>query len=169
MVQARRTSSNLLEPPQCRAGKVCRGLSQDVGVVCAARLPWHRRAAERTRCVEFFHLSSVWVDGAEPARTYMGSKVCTAETRCAECSYTRSGWFKRSEPPRTVSNHFMTERGEVFPRRSGWFDCTEPSLTTSLQGKQGVQGARARFRGGSSAANLLEPSRTTAAQREQGV
>ena len=24
---------------------------------------------------------------------------------------------------------------------SGWFDCTEPSLTTSLQGKQGVQGA----------------------------
>ena len=24
---------------------------------------------------------------------------------------------------------------------SGWFDCTEPSLSTSLQGKQGVQGA----------------------------
>ena len=26
---------------------------------------------------------------------------------------------------------------------SGWFDCTEPSLSTSLQGKQGVQGAYA--------------------------
>ena len=24
---------------------------------------------------------------------------------------------------------------------SGWFDCTEHSLSTSLQGKQGVQGA----------------------------
>ena len=33
---------------------------------------------------------------------------------------------------------------------SGWFDCTEPSLSTSLQGKQGVQGANALVRGGSS-------------------
>ena len=40
---------------------------------------------------------------------------------------------------------------------SGWFDCTEPSLTTSLQGKQGVQGACTLVRGGSSASNLLEP------------
>ena len=41
--------------------------------------------------------------------------------------------------------------------RSGWFDCTEPSLTTSLHGKQGVQGAFALVQGGSSASNLLEP------------
>ena len=40
---------------------------------------------------------------------------------------------------------------------SGWFDCTEPSLSTSLQGKQGVQGAYALVRGGSSTSNLLEP------------
>ena len=33
---------------------------------------------------------------------------------------------------------------------SGWFDCTEPSLSTLLQGKQGVQGAYAIVRGGSS-------------------
>ena len=44
---------------------------------------------------------------------------------------------------------------------SGWFDCAEPSLTTSLQWKQGVQGVYALVRGGSSASNLLEPSRTT--------
>ena len=44
---------------------------------------------------------------------------------------------------------------------SGWFDCTEPSLSTSLKGKQGVQGAYALVRGGSSTSNLLEPSRTT--------
>ena len=35
----------------------------------------------------------------------------------------------------------------------------------SVQGKQGVQGARGRVRGGSCTANLVEPSRTTAAQR----
>ena len=40
---------------------------------------------------------------------------------------------------------------------SGWFDCTEPSLTTSLQGKQGVQCARALVLGGSSASNIFEP------------
>ena len=39
---------------------------------------------------------------------------------------------------------------------SGWFDCIEPSLTTSLEGKQGVQGAYALVRGSSSASNLLE-------------
>ena len=37
--------------------------------------------------------------------------------------------------------------------KSGWFDCTEPSLSTSLQGKQGVQGAHALVRGGSSTSN----------------
>ena len=40
---------------------------------------------------------------------------------------------------------------------SGWFDCTEPSLSTSLQGKQGMEGAYALVRGGSSTSNLLEP------------
>ena len=52
---------------------------------------------------------------------------------------------------------------------SGWFDCTEPSLSTLLQRKQGVQGAYAFGRGGSSTSNLREPSRTTSSQREQGV
>ena len=48
---------------------------------------------------------------------------------------------------------------------SAWFASTETSLTTSLPGKQGVQGARALVRGGSSASNLLEPSRTTRASK----
>ena len=48
---------------------------------------------------------------------------------------------------------------------SGWFDCTEPSLSTAVQGKQGVQGAYALVRGGSSTSNLFEPTRTTASQR----
>ena len=48
----------------------------------------------------------------------------------------------------STSNHIIAE---FFHMSSGWFDCTEPSLTTSLQGKQGVQGAYALVRGGSSA------------------
>ena len=47
----------------------------------------------------------------------------------------------------------------------GWFDCTEPSLTTSLQGKQGVHGSYALVRSGSSASHLLEPFITTSLQR----
>ena len=45
----------------------------------------------------------------------------------------------------------------VLSHEFGLFDCTEPSLSTSLQGKQGVQGAYALVRGGSSTSNLPEP------------
>ena len=41
---------------------------------------------------------------------------------------------------------------------SGWFDRTAPPLSTSLQGKQGMQGVFALVRGGSNTSNLLEPS-----------
>ena len=92
----------------------------------------------------------------------------TGEARCAECC-TRSGWFTYIEPLRTFLNHSFAMCVEFFHKRSGWFDCTDPSLTTSLQGKQGVQGASALVLGGSRAANLLEPSPTTAVQREHGV
>ena len=88
----------------------------------------------------------------------------TGETRSAGCLGKSSGWFKHSEPQRTYSNHNITELarcGEVCLLRSGWFDCTKPSLTTAVQGKQGVQGAYALVRGGSSTANLIEPTRTT--------
>ena len=48
---------------------------------------------------------------------------------------------------------------ELFKRRSGWFGSTELSLTTALQGKQGVEGAYALVRGGlSTSSNLLEPA-----------
>ena len=78
----------------------------------------------------------------------------TGETRSAGCLCNRSGWFKHIEPDRTYSNYNITEIarcgevchlssmcGEVCHMSSGWFACTEPSLATSLQGKQGVQGA----------------------------
>ena len=43
---------------------------------------------------------------------------------------------------------------------SGWFDCTEPSLSTSLQGKQGMQGVVHLFgvvKAHRTSSNLLEP------------
>ena len=38
---------------------------------------------------------------------------------------------------RTSSN--LPEPHQFCDMSSGWFDCTEPSLSTSLQGKQGVE------------------------------
>ena len=98
--------------------------------------------------------------------------IVTGETRYAGCLCTSSGWFKHIEPRRTFPNHIITEIVrcvEFCHMSSGWFDCTEPSLSTSLQGKQGVQGAYALVRGGSSTSNLVEPSRTTSLQRWQSM
>ena len=99
-------------------------------------------------------MSSGWFDLLCLHR-YRGNKVCRVLCTC-------SGWFKHIEPPRTFSNHIITKIArcvEFCHMSSGWFDCTEPSLSTSLQGKQGVQGAYALVRGGSSTSNLIESSR----------
>ena len=79
-------------------------------------------------------------------RLYRTFSICIfiGDTRCACCLCTSSGWFKHTEPLRTFSNYILTEIAryiEFFYMSSGWFDCTEPSLSTSLQGIQGVQGA----------------------------
>ena len=50
-----------------------------------------------------------------------------------------------------------------FDTSSGWFDRTDTFLSTSLKGKQGVQGAYALVQGGSSTSNLIgtvKPPRT---------
>ena len=104
VVQAHRTSSNLLEPYHHRDSKVWRVLSHEFGVVRLYRT--------------------------------ISSYIVTGETRWRRC-----------------------------PMSSGWFECTEPSLSTMLQRKQGLHGAYALVRGDSSTSNLLEPSRTTSAQR----
>ena len=52
--------------------------------------------------------------------------------------------FNHIEPHRTFSNYILTEIArylDFFHTSSGWFDWTEHSLTTSLQGIQGVQAA----------------------------
>ena len=52
-------------------------------------------------------------------------------------------------------------RVEVYRMGLGWFDHTEPSRTTSSQVDQGVYGTYTLVLGGSTAANLLQPSQTT--------
>ena len=81
---------------------------------------------------------------------YRGPKVCRVLRHA----------FGVVQAHRTFSKHIIAEIAtcvEFFHMSSVWFDCTEPSLTTSLQGTQGVQGAYAIVLGGSHASNLLEP------------
>ena len=135
VVQAPRTSSNLLEPQQHRVSKVWRGLLREFGVVRLYGTFSIYILAGETRCAGCFCTSSGWFKHSEPHPTYTNHFI-TELARCVEVSH----------------------------RSSGWFDCTERSLATSLQGKQGVQGVSALVRGGSSTANRIEPTRTTSSQ-----
>ena len=127
VVEAHRTSSNLPEPHHYRDSKVCRVLLHEFGVV------------------RLYQTFSIY--------------IVTGATRYAGCLCSSSGWFKHIEPRRTFPNHIITEIAkcvEFYHMSSGWFDHTKLSLSTSLQGKQGVQGAYALVRGGSSTSNLIE-------------
>ena len=121
VVQAHRTSSNLLEPHHYRDSKVFRVLSHEFGVV------------------RLYRTFSIY--------------IVTEIARCAGCLCMHL--FGVVQAHRTSSN--LARCVEFCHMSSGWFDCTEPSLSTSLQGKQGVQGAYALVRGGSSTSNLVEP------------
>ena len=116
---------------------------------------------EIAKCVEFCHMSSGWFDHTEPSlsTSLQGNKECRVLMQL----------FGVVEAHRTSSNlpepHEIAKCVELCHMSSGWFDHTEPSLSTSLQGKQGVQGAYALVRGGSSTSNLVEPSQTTSLQR----
>ena len=130
MVQAQRTSSNLLEPPHRRDCKVCRVFSQEFGIVRLYRTFSNDSVTGKTRCAACFCTSSGWFKHIEPPRTLSNhsltelarcGELChmssewfdctepTGETRCAGCLCTSSGWFKHNEPPRTFSNHLITE------------------------------------------------------------
>ena len=134
-----------------------------------------------TRCAWCLCPSSGWFKHIEPLH-YRDSKVwrvlthefgvvrpyrnfsiniVKGETRCAGCLCTSSGWLKHIKPQRTYTYFTITEIArcvEVYHMSSGWFDCIEPSLCTLLQGKEGVQGAYAIVRDGSSTSNLIEPT-----------
>ena len=110
---------------------------------------------EIARYIDFFHTSSGWFECTEPSPT-------TGDTRCAGCNLHR---FEEVQAHRTSLNllerdnitryieFFLHEFGVVRLDRT-FSDYIFSTLSTSLQGKQGVQGAYALFRGGSSTLNL---------------
>ena len=164
-VQAHRTLSNLLELHPHRVTRYIdffhtssgwfnctslQGIQGVQGAICTGSVRFKHIEPHRTfskyilteiaRYIEFFYTSSRWFDCIEPSPTtsLQGMQgvlgvICTG-----------SGRFKHIEPHRTFSNYIFTEIAryiDFFHTSSGWFDWTEPSLTTSLQGIQGVQGA----------------------------
>ena len=123
VVQAPRTSSNLLEPQQHRVSKVWRGLSQAFGVGRLYRTFSIYSVTGETRSAGCLSTSSGWEPlrtssnlhepqhhrenkvwrGLSPAfgvvrlyRTFSFYSIA-GETRCAGCFCTSSGWFKHSE------------------------------------------------------------------------
>ena len=137
MVQAHRTSSNLLEPQHDRDSRECKGYSYEFGVVRLCRTFSNLIFTGQARCEGCLSTSSGWFkyvhrtssNHLEPPHR-RENKVCrvfshvvrvvrlygtfsnyifTEERRCAGCLYTSSGWFKRIEPPRTISNYNKTE------------------------------------------------------------
>ena len=123
VVQAHRTSSNILEPHYCRDNKVCRVFSHAFGVVrLYGAFPNYIFTGE-TRCVGCLCTSSGWFKRIEPLlqpQHRRDSKVCsvlshefgvvrlygtfsnyifTGETRCAGCLCTSSGGSSASNLP----------------------------------------------------------------------
>ena len=168
MVQAHRTSSNLLELHPHRDSKVYRVLLHEFGVVQAHRtssnlLELHSHRDSKVYRVLLHEFGVVRLD-----RTFSDYIFSTLSTSLqgkqgvqgAYAICTGSGRFKHIEPHRTFSNYILTEIAryiEFFYTSSGWFDWTEPSATTSLQGIQGVQGAICT---GSGRFKHIEPHRT---------
>ena len=144
MVQAHRTSSNLLEPYHYKDSKVCRVLSHQFGVVRLYRtFSIYMLQGKQGVQGAYALVRGVYI---EPHH-YRDSKVCrvlshefgvvrpyrTVSVWCAGCLCTSSGWFKHIEPRRTFPNHIITEIAkcvEFCHMSSGWFDHTEPSLST---------------------------------------
>ena len=112
---------------------------------------------ETARCVEFCDVSSGWFDCTKPS---LSTSLQGKQSVQGAYALVRSD-SSTSNHRRTFSNHIIIEIArcvEFCHMSSGWFDRTEPSLSTSLQGKQGMQGAYALVRGGSSTSNLIESS-----------
>ena len=117
MVQAHRTSSNLLE----------------FGVV---RL--HRTFL--TRCAGCLYTSSWWFKRIEPPRTFSNHSIAEI-ARCVQFFHMGSGWFDCAEPSLTTSLQWKQGVQGVYALVRGGSSASnllEPSRTTSLQSYKGV-------------------------------
>ena len=147
MVQAQRTSANLLQPQPSLWFDEVRCATSHLASPVKTKL--ENVPESRTTLNACTHPAS----SPSPLVSLVKMKVRTTSA-CTHPAIATKLWFGE------VQGGSM-----VVTWRSGWFDCTEPSRSTLLQGKQGVQGSSTLVLGGSSTANLLEPSRTTSSQR----
>ena len=104
VVQAHRTSSNLLKPHHYKDSKVRRVLSHEFGVVRLYRTISIYIVTKIARCAGCLCTCSGWFKHIEPPRTF-SNHFSAEKARCVE----------------------------VFDVSSEWFDCTEPSRTSSSQ------------------------------------
>ena len=182
MVQARRTSSNLLEPHHCIDGKGCRVPAHAFGVVRLYRTFSNYIFIREARCAWCFCTRSASFNHIEPPRT-VTNYIIIEMARCVEFLHMSSGWFGSAELSLTTSvqwKHGVQGAYALGRRSSTTPNLLEPSRTTSLQRWQSVSSSFTGVRGGSTlpkgvyalvrgTSNLLEPSRTTSLQRWQGV
>ena len=135
VVQPQRTSSNLRDPQQCRASKVCRGQSQEFAVVRLYRTLSKHTVTRGSWCVGYLDTCSGWFNRSDLPRTI--ANHCSAEkTQCVEVS-------DRSAGDSTVPHHIFTRGSRcagVHHVSSEGCASTEPYLTASSQEEHGVEG-----------------------------
>ena len=128
VVQAHRTSSNLLELHHYKDSKVCRVLSQEFGVVRPYRTFSIYIVTEIARCAGCLCTCSGWFKHIEPRRTFPNN-IITEIARCVEFCHMSSGWFDYTEPSLSgVQGAYAIVLGV-----SSTSNLFEPSRTTSLQ------------------------------------
>ena len=164
------TSSKLSEPlhslsNQQRAWSACgsthSNLSEPLHSLRKQQLAWSAHGSTPSNISEPLHsLSKQQRERSDRGSTPSPSTSLQGIEGVQGARGTGSGRFKHREPHRTLANCILTELEryrEIFYTSSGWFDCTEPSLTTALQGLEGVQGERCTS---SKRFKHIEPHRT---------
>ena len=105
------------------------------GVVQAHRTSSNHHEPHHYKDSKVFRVLSHEFGVVRPYRTF-SVYIVTGEKRSAGFLCTSSGWFKHIEPHRIRDSKVCRVLSHEF-----WgFDCTEPSLSTSLQGQQGMEG-----------------------------
>ena len=129
VVEAHRTSSNLLEPHHYRDSKVCRVLSHELGVIRPYRTFSIYIVAGETRCAGCLCTCSGLFKHIEPRRTFL-NHIITEIAKCVNFCHMSSGWFDHTEPP--LSTSLQGKQSKVWKLLSHEFGVVRPHRTFSV-------------------------------------
>ena len=138
VVQAQRTSSNLLEPHHRRDSKVCRVLSYEFAVVRQYRTFSNYIFTGETRFAGCLCTSSGWFKRIEPPRTF-SNHIMTEIAGRVEFFHMSLGLFDSTEPSLTTSLQVVQGARALVRGGSSTSNLLEPSRTTSSQRQKSVQ------------------------------